>query len=67
MTAELRRLRSRGARIGVFSDVPAELARLAVAHLGAARRVDVVGSLDDVRRELGEPREARTLDELRSL
>lgn len=67
VTAELRRLRNRGARIGVFSDVPVELAQLAVAHLGAARRVDVVGTLDDVRRELGEPAVARTLDELREV
>jgi phosphoglycolate phosphatase-like HAD superfamily hydrolase len=39
-TAALRALRASGARIAVFTDAPVELARLALAHLGAERRVD---------------------------
>jgi phosphoglycolate phosphatase-like HAD superfamily hydrolase len=52
--ATLRRLASSGARIGVFSDAPRELAEVALAHAGAVRFVEVVGSLDEVRSELGE-------------
>jgi phosphoglycolate phosphatase-like HAD superfamily hydrolase len=52
--ATLRRLASSGARIGVFSDAPRELAEVALAHAGAVRLVEVVGSLDEVRSELGE-------------
>ncbi|MGH2970698.1 MAG: hypothetical protein ACRDLE_00915 [Gaiellaceae bacterium] len=51
--AALRRLEGAGVRIGVFTDVPRELADVALAHAGAARRVVVVGPLDDVLRELG--------------
>jgi phosphoglycolate phosphatase-like HAD superfamily hydrolase len=39
VSAALRRLEAAGVRIGVFSDAPEELARVALAHLGAARRV----------------------------
>ena len=52
-SAHLRRLHSEGARIGVFTELPLELARVAIAHLGAARRVDAVGSLEEVRAALG--------------
>jgi phosphoglycolate phosphatase-like HAD superfamily hydrolase len=52
-TALLRRLRADGVRIGVFTDAPVELARVALAHLGAARRVDAVGTLAEVQAELG--------------
>jgi phosphoglycolate phosphatase-like HAD superfamily hydrolase len=38
--AALRRLRSSGARIVVVTDAPAELAQVALAHLGVARSVD---------------------------
>jgi len=41
-TAALRRLQSDGVHIGVFSDAPEELARIAVAHLGAARRIEAL-------------------------
>jgi hypothetical protein len=41
-------------RIGVFTDAPLELARVALAHLGAARRVASVGTLTEVLRELGD-------------
>jgi phosphoglycolate phosphatase-like HAD superfamily hydrolase len=52
-SAVLRRLEGAGVRIGVFTDAPRELAEVALAHAGAARRVAVVGPLDDVLRELG--------------
>jgi phosphoglycolate phosphatase-like HAD superfamily hydrolase len=51
--AALRRLHAAGTRIGVVTDAPRELADVALAHVGAARRVDVVGTLEEVRRELG--------------
>ena len=51
--AALRRLSAGGARIGVFSDAPQELAEIALAHAGAARQVDVVGTLAEVRAALG--------------
>jgi phosphoglycolate phosphatase-like HAD superfamily hydrolase len=41
-SAALRSLASAGSRIGVFTDAPEELARIALAHLGAARRIDVL-------------------------
>jgi phosphoglycolate phosphatase-like HAD superfamily hydrolase len=52
--AALRRLAASGARIGVFSDAPLELAEIALAHAGAARLVEVVGTLAEVRSALGE-------------
>jgi len=52
--AALRRLVAAGARIGVFTDAPRELAEIALAHAGAARQVEVVGPLAEVRTELGE-------------
>ena len=51
--AALRRLRAAGTRIGVFTDAPRELAELALAHAGAARRVEVVGTRAQVLQELG--------------
>jgi len=53
-SARLRALQSAGVRIGVFTDAPAELAEVALAHVGAARRVEAVGSLDEVRAVLGD-------------
>jgi phosphoglycolate phosphatase-like HAD superfamily hydrolase len=41
-TEALRRLERAGTRIGVFTDAPRELAEIALAHLGAARRVEAV-------------------------
>jgi phosphoglycolate phosphatase-like HAD superfamily hydrolase len=38
----LRQLRANGTRIGVFTDAPAELARIALSHLGAGRHVEVL-------------------------
>jgi phosphoglycolate phosphatase-like HAD superfamily hydrolase len=46
--ALLRRLEADGVRIGVFTDAPVELARIALAHVGAARRVEAVGTFDEV-------------------
>ena len=67
--ALLRRLAADGARIGVFSDAPRELAELTLAHAGLARRVEVVGTLAEVRAALGPGvvvvRSRRQLAELR--
>ena len=41
-SAALRRLAAAGTRLGVFTDAPAELAQIALAQLGATRRVDAV-------------------------
>ncbi len=51
--AALRRLATGGARIGVFSDAPRELVEIALAHAGAARLVEVVGTLAEVQAALG--------------
>jgi len=53
-SAALRRLQAAGVRIGVFTDAPRELAEVALAHVGAARRVAVCGTLEEVLRDLGE-------------
>jgi phosphoglycolate phosphatase-like HAD superfamily hydrolase len=52
--AALRRLTAAGARLGAFSDAPRELAEIALAHAGAARQVEVVGTRTEVLGELGE-------------
>jgi len=52
--AVLRRLHAAGARIGVFTDAPRELADIALAHVGASRRVEAVGTLDEVLAALGD-------------
>jgi phosphoglycolate phosphatase-like HAD superfamily hydrolase len=56
-SAALRRLQGNGARIGVYTDAPVELARVALAQLGALRRVDAVeagaGALQRLRDVLG--------------
>lgn len=51
VAADLRRLEAGGARIGVFTDAPEELARVALSHLGAARRV---AEIADAPARLGE-------------
>jgi phosphoglycolate phosphatase-like HAD superfamily hydrolase len=64
-SAQLRRLAASGVRVGVFTDAPRELAEVALAHVGAARRVSVVGTLDEVLRALGDGTVVvRTRDEL---
>jgi len=52
-SAALRRLQAAGARLGVFSDAPKELADVVLAHAGAARRVEVVGTREEVLAALG--------------
>jgi phosphoglycolate phosphatase-like HAD superfamily hydrolase len=52
VTAALRRLHASGMRIGVFTDAPAELTSIALSHLGADGRVDVVESGDGARDRL---------------
>ncbi len=42
VTGALRRLQAGGTRIGVFTEVPEELARIALSHLGAERRVEAL-------------------------
>jgi phosphoglycolate phosphatase-like HAD superfamily hydrolase len=65
VSAALRRLVAAGARIGAFTDAPRELADIALAHAGAARRVEAVGTLEDEQRELGgDPVVVRSRDEL---
>jgi phosphoglycolate phosphatase-like HAD superfamily hydrolase len=43
-SAALRALAARGVRIGVYTDAPEPLARIALAHLGAERRVEAVAA-----------------------
>ncbi len=52
--AVLRRLTAAGSRVGAFTDAPRELAELALAHTGAARYVETIGTLAEVRAELGD-------------
>jgi len=42
VTDALRALRAAGVHVGVYSAAPAELARIALSHLGAEGRVDIV-------------------------
>ena len=42
VSTTLRQLRASGTRIGVFTDAPAELARVALTHLGAERHVEIL-------------------------
>jgi phosphoglycolate phosphatase-like HAD superfamily hydrolase len=52
VTTALRQLHAAGVRVGVFSDAPAELTSIALAHLGADGRVDVVESGDGARERI---------------
>jgi phosphoglycolate phosphatase-like HAD superfamily hydrolase len=72
VSAALRRLEGTGASLGVFTDAPAELARVALAQLGAARRIDAVeAGPDALQRVLGklgaDALVVRTRDELLGL
>jgi phosphoglycolate phosphatase-like HAD superfamily hydrolase len=64
VSAALRGLASAGVRLGVFTDAPAELAEVAVAQLGAARRVEAVesgpGCVERLRARLGDEAELVT-------
>jgi phosphoglycolate phosphatase-like HAD superfamily hydrolase len=57
-SAALRRLTADGVRLGAFTDAPAELTAVALAQLGAARRLEVVETgaraLERLRAQLGE-------------
>jgi phosphoglycolate phosphatase-like HAD superfamily hydrolase len=69
VSAALRRLQDAGTTIGVFTDAPEGLARLALAHLGAARRVTALSAGEDalvrLQAELGRDATlARTRDDL---
>jgi phosphoglycolate phosphatase-like HAD superfamily hydrolase len=67
-SARLRALQAAGVRIGVFTDAPRELADVVLAHVGAARRVDAVGTLDEVLDALGDGAVVvRSRDQLASL
>ena len=56
--AELRQLVALGWRVGAYTDAPEELARIALSHLGAARRVEVLeagaGARNRLLKRLGE-------------
>jgi phosphoglycolate phosphatase-like HAD superfamily hydrolase len=70
--AELRRLQARGTRLGAFTAAPEPLASVAAAHLGVARRLEVLeggsGALDRVLDHLGAGTTVvRSLDDLRAL
>lgn len=69
--AALRTLAGEGRTLGVFTDAPASLARVALAQLGAERRVNAVetgsGALERLLSTLGEGAlVVRTLHELRA-
>jgi phosphoglycolate phosphatase-like HAD superfamily hydrolase len=51
-SAALRAIAASGARVGVFTDAPEELARVALGHLGAARRVELVEAGSGARERL---------------
>ena len=57
VSAALRALADAGCRLGVFTDAPEPLARVALAQLGAERRVEVLetgaGALDRLRERFG--------------
>lgn len=65
----LRALQADGVKLGVFTEGPESLARVALAHLGATRRVNQLetgtGSLERLRARFGEGvHVVRTRDEL---
>ena len=69
-TAALRRLHGEGVRLGVFTDAPEELARVALAHLAGTRRIEALeagpGALERLLERLPGARVARSLAELHS-
>jgi phosphoglycolate phosphatase-like HAD superfamily hydrolase len=58
-SAALRRLAGEGRAIGVFTDAPAELANVAIAQLGAGRRISALetgtGALERLETTFGRP------------
>ena len=72
VSAALRALEGSGARLGAFTDAPEELARIALAQLGAARRIEALetgaGALERLLERLGPGvRVVRTADDLARL
>ncbi len=72
VSAALRRLEAAGAQLGVFTDAPEQLARVALSHFGAARRVQALeagdGALERLLEGLGPgTRVIRSADELARL
>ena len=70
--AALRALEAAGFRLGVFTDAPEALARVALDHLGAARRIDALetgpGAEKRLLARLGAgARVARTADDLANI
>jgi phosphoglycolate phosphatase-like HAD superfamily hydrolase len=59
VSASVRRLAALGAAVGVFTDAPEPLAKVALAHLGLARRIAALetgaGALARLRERLGGP------------
>ena len=57
-SAALRRLQAAGVRVGAFTDAPEPLARIALEHVGASRRIDLVetgpGALERLLARLGQ-------------
>jgi phosphoglycolate phosphatase-like HAD superfamily hydrolase len=57
VSSTLRALAASGRPVGVFTDAPEPLARVALAHLGAARRIELLetgaGALERLTRRLG--------------
>jgi phosphoglycolate phosphatase-like HAD superfamily hydrolase len=69
VSTALRRLSAAGTRIGVFTEAPEELARIALSHLGAERRIAALeagsGAQERVLEVLGDSvTVVRTRDEL---
>jgi phosphoglycolate phosphatase-like HAD superfamily hydrolase len=52
VTEALRRLQAAGSPIGVFTEAPEELARIALSHLGAEGRVTLLETGDGARERL---------------
>jgi phosphoglycolate phosphatase-like HAD superfamily hydrolase len=70
VSAALRSLEENGRRLGVFTDAPEALARIALAQLGATRRIEALetgsGALERLLEELGPATEVvRSPPELR--
>jgi phosphoglycolate phosphatase-like HAD superfamily hydrolase len=68
----MRTLAAAGVRLGAYTDAPEPLARVALAHLGASRRIDVLecgaGARERALARLGaEAREAATTDDLATI
>ena len=72
VSSMIRRLEAAGTRIGVFTEAPEELARVALSHLGAMQRVEALEAGRDARNRLlnrlgGGATVVRTRDELLGL